>query len=483
MPEFDYVIVGGGTAGCVLAARLSDDPSTSVALIEAGPAHGSDATADPLGFPQRVLGGELDWSYRTIPQRAADDRIDVWPGGRVLGGSSAINAMGHLREHAAGYDAWGEGWRYADLLPYFQRSETAPGRDPSVRGTGGPMQVRAPEVRSAGAWAFFDAVVEAGYGFTDDISGTRQEGAFWYEMNVVDGRRQSAADAYLSPVLDRPNLAIIAEATAHRLTIDRGRCSGVAYAAADGVHEAHAHREVVVSAGTIGSPQLLMLSGVGPADHLRAVGVAVTADLPGVGANLHDHVQSRLSYDSSQPMGDRTGGPVGAMVRTSPSLSHPDIQLLMLDSGYPLSFAVHYPHSRGTVRLASADPAARPLIDPAYLTDERDVQALLAGLRVAREVAAAPSMSTWVRAETLPGDGDARAHMRATAGTYFHPIGTCAIDSVVDRDLTVRGVDGLRVVDASVMPSHIGANVNATVLAIAERAADLIKRSATSSGS
>jgi choline dehydrogenase len=475
MTEFDFIIVGGGTAGCVLAARLSEDPSVSVALIEAGPAQGSAATADPLGFPSRVLGSEFDWSYRTVPQRAADNRVDVWPRGRVLGGSSAINAMGHLRGHSAGYEAWGDGWRYDDLLPYFKRSETAPGRDPSVRGSFGPMVVRPPARRSAGSWAFFDAVAEAGFGFTDDISGKRQEGAFWYDMNIVDGRRLTVADAYLSPILGRKNLTIIAQATVRRLILERGSCTGVVYAAGDGVHEASATHEVVVSAGAIGSPQLLMLSGIGPAEHLREVDADVVVDLPGVGSNLIDHVQSILTYDSHQPIGDRIGGPAGAMVRTDSSLSYPDMQLLMLDSGYPLSFTVQYPHSRGTVRLASADPDASPLIDPAYLTDERDMETLLAGLRVVREVATAPSMSKWVRAETLPGDGDPRAHMRATASTYFHPVGTCAIGSVVDRDLTVRGVTGLRVIDASVMPSHIGANTNATVLAIAERAAELIR--------
>ena len=457
-----------------MAARLSEDPSVSVALIEAGPAQGSEATADPLGFPSRVLGGEFDWSYRTVPQRAAGNRVDVWPRGRVLGGSSAINAMGHLRGHAAGYESWGDGWRYDDLLPYFKRSETAPSGDPSVRGSSGPMVVRPPARRSAGSWAFFNSVVEAGFGFTDDISGKRQEGAFWYEMNVVDGRRLTVADAYLAPIRNRPNLTIIADAMVRRLIIERGSCTGVVYTTAGSVHQARATHEVVVSAGAIGSPQLLLLSGIGPADHLREVGVDVIVDLPGVGSNLIDHVQSVLTYDSHQPMGDRTGGPTGAMVRTDSSLSYPDVQLLMLDGGYPLSFAVQYPHSRGTVRLASADPDASPLIDPAYLTDERDMETLLAGLRVVREVATAPSMSEWVRAETRPGDGDPRAHMRATASTYFHPVGTCAMGSVVDSDLTVRGVTGLRVVDASVMPSHIGANSNATVLAIAERAAEFI---------
>ncbi|HEY0803689.1 MAG TPA: GMC oxidoreductase, partial [Pseudonocardiaceae bacterium] len=392
--------------------------------------------------------------------------------------------------------AGAKGWGYDDLLLYYRRSEHTEGRDPHYRGTGGPMRPTLPASTHPVAAAFIDAVQECGYPVSADLNGADAEGVARYELTVTGGARQSAADAYLRPFLDRPNLTVCTDAEVRQLVLAGSRCTGVRYTVAGAQRTARAG-EVVLCAGVIGSPHLLMLSGIGPADALRAHGIPVAADLPGVGANLSDQPMGPVIYATTQPVpaGVNNRGDALAALRTSPALPAPDFHFILIDFplippgtpgpqyGYTISFALLSPHSRGSVRLASGDPGVAPLIDPGFLTDERDVAGMLAGLRLAREIGGAPAMAAWRQDEVLPGAGvstagQERDYLRRNVGTYGHSVGTCrmGIDpaAVIDPRLQVHGIDGLRVADASVMPSLPAANPNATVLAIAERAADLI---------
>ncbi|GAA1176211.1 FAD-dependent oxidoreductase [Pseudonocardia alaniniphila] len=496
----DYLVVGAGTAGCVVASRLSEDPDVRVVLLEAGAADGPEAMSVPWTWP-RLLGTSVDWAYTTEPQTALTGRDLDYPRGRVLGGTSSINGMMHLRGHRANYDGWSAagatGWGYEDLLPYFCRSEHAAGRDERYRGTGGPMIVTGAEEVAPFENAAFEAVAELGLPISDDLNGADQDGVGWIDQNIVDGHRQSAADAYIRPVLaDRPNLTVMAGAVVRGLVLSGGRCRGVEYVL-DGVRRRiDATREVVLCAGAIGSPHLLMLSGIGPADDLRRHRIDVVADLPGVGRNLQDHPMARVIRSGAGPVASSTEvhRVLGALLRTTRTLDAPDVQIFFFDrpfypatvpvGGYAVAVAAARPHSRGTVTLASADPTVAPRIDPGLLTDDRDVAVLLAGLQMAREIAGTRALAGWSEQELRPGPDiqdrpRLREYLRESVHSGAHPAGTCRIgddeQAVVDTELRVRGVTHLRVADASVMPDLVGANPNATVLAIGERAAALIR--------
>jgi choline dehydrogenase-like flavoprotein len=492
---YDFIVVGGGTAGCVIAARLSEDDEVRVLLLEAGAGRPLEAMAVPPAWPT-LLRSRASWGEFTVEQASAGTTVFL-PRGRGLGGSSSINAMVFARGHRSSYDAWGKGWGFDDLLPYFKRSENAQGRDPALRGAGGPLTVGPAAPPNPVIEACLDAAAEAGHCRATDISGGLEEGFGLPDLNIVDGARQSAADAYLTPALARPNLDVVTGALVHRVRIEHGRCTGVEYEAGEGQVTSWCSREVVLSAGTIGSPQLLMLSGVGPASHLREVGVEVVVDLPGVGANLHDHSATDIVYTAARPVpvSRNNHGEAIGLLRGDPALDRPDLQILFIDDlgalaptgapldGYIIRVSPMLPYSRGTIRLAGPEPGRAPLLDPDYFGDERDMVTTVAGVHFAREIGNARALASWRGQEIGPGrdvtgDSGIRTYACRTLLSYWHPVGTCRIGAddraVVDTDLRVHGIRGLRVADGSVMPSIPSANTNATVYAIAERAAEII---------
>jgi choline dehydrogenase len=500
--HYDFVVVGAGTAGCVIAARLSEDSTARVLLLEAGSAQPLELMAVPPAWPA-LLGTSADWADQTVAQEATGSTVP-WPRGRGLGGSSSINGMNFIRGHRASYDAWAQrgakGWGFDDLLPFFMRSERTEGRDPALRGRDGPLTPAPAANGHPIAQAGLQAVAQAGHPIAADISAGTEQGFGWCDLNIVDGRRQSAANAYLNPVLDRPNLDVVTEALAHRLTITGGCCTGVEYSVGAEMFTVACQTEVVLTAGTVGTAQLLMLSGIGPRAHLREFGIDVVTDLPGVGRNLHDHPMSGIVYESARPVppGMNNHGEVQGLVSTGIGGYGPDMGILFIDvplredslpgpdpgQGYTIAASLMTPFSRGSLRLASDVPGAAPVIDPRYCTDARDVEMMVAGLRIAREIGRADALEPWRGAEALPGPGVAgdeqlRAYLRRNIRSYSHYAGTCALGTdgmaVVDPELRVHGIEGLRVADASVMPAAVSANTVATVYAIAERAADLIR--------
>jgi choline dehydrogenase len=499
MDGFDFVIVGGGTAGCVLAARLSEHREMSVLLLEAGGAGSPAGAENPPAWPS-LLQSRANWGDVARGQGAA--RVSVpMARGRVLGGSSVINAMVFVRGHRSSYDRWPEagakGWGFEDLLPFFRRTETARGRDAALRGTDGPLLVAAARHPNPLHAACLDAAEELGYRRAGDISGGLEEGFGWPDLNIVAGIRQSAVTAYLAGAMSRDNLRIVTNALVHRVLVERGRCVGVEYSLGGQLHRVGCSGEVVLAAGAVGSAQLLLLSGIGAGAALRPHGIDVVAELPGVGENLHDHPRATLVYRPARPLpaGANNHAETLGLLRSDPALDHPDLQIIFVDiprvastmtdpqTGYTIAAALMQPHSRGTVRLAGAHPDAAPLLDPRYLSDPRDLDALVRGLRIAREIGAAQALAPWRAEEALPGpqagdDAALRRYAQQALSSYYHPVGTCRIGtdgmSVVDPELRVHGINGLRVADASVMPSIVSGATNATVYAIAERAATLI---------
>lgn len=501
MATFDYIVVGAGTAGCVLAARLSEDPAASVLLLEAGGPARTRAMTVPNAWPEN-LGSQAEWGDVTTPQ--ADAGSGIYPRGKALGGSGAINAMAHVRGHRAVYDRWAadgaSGWAFADLLPYFLRSERADGRDPALRGSTGAVRVApaAADGRHPAAQALAAALADSGHPLTGDLSTGSQEGVAWIDLAIADGERVSSADAYLRPAALRANLTVATDCLATRLTVRDGRCAGVSYLRDGQLAEARAASEVIVCAGAIGSPQLLLLSGIGPARELRELGIDPVADVAAVGRNLQDHSIALLGCEPPVPLpvSSYNHGEVCAALRSDLAGAYPDLHLFTIllpvppsgftaaEAGFNLAASAVAPDSRGSVRLAAADPQTAPLIDPGFLRDPRDLDRLTAGLELLRELTASPRFAPVIKAELWPGPQvktreDLRGYIRRTVSSYYHPAGTCragsGADAVVDPQLRVAGVAGLRIADASVMPVITNAHPNATVLAIAERAAELVR--------
>jgi choline dehydrogenase len=526
---YDYVIVGAGSAGCVLASRLTENPDARVLLLEAGPPD----TADEIRIPAAInllFQTAYDWNYQTIAQDRLGGRSIYWPRGRVLGGSSSINAMIYIRGSRHDYDSWRddygcEGWGYTDLLPYFLRAESNTRGASAYHGASGPLSVQDLKFKSGLTGAFVAAARACGQPANDDFNGPAQDGVGYYQVTQKGGRRWSAADAYLHPAAGRPNLTVQTDALVTGIEIEAGRATGVRYLRRGAEEVATAEAEVIVAAGAIGSPQLLMLSGIGPASHLREHGIAVLADSAGVGSNLSDHpiVTAMWAAPRSRSLWEKAGpanlarwqmthtGPMttniaeaGGFSRTDPALPAPDIQWHALPVPYgdggladPASRALSVlitlvsVGSRGKIRLRSPDPRHKPSIDPSYLSDLSDLEPLVAAVGMAREFAAAKPLGRQLRAEVAPGadvrsDASVREWIRGNLSTIYHPVGTCAmggdsrlavskLTSVVDTELRVRGIEALRVVDASVMPTVPRGNTNAPTIAIAERAADLIQ--------
>lgn len=501
---FDYIVVGAGSAGCVVAARLSEDPDTRVLLLEAGGSDDHAHVADPAQWPA-LFYGERDWCYSTTPQRHADGRVVHCPRGKMLGGCHSHNASAWVRGHPSDYDRWAAlgnpGWEWESVLPIFKRIEDWQGPGSDLRGVGGPMYVKPPVDPDAGpiATAFIEAGREIGLPVLDDINGPRMEGVGYFNFTVKDGKRFTVVNAYLQPALDRPNLSVRMHAETRRLTFEGKRCTGVEYAQEGRARSARAGRETILCGGSIGSPRVLLLSGVGPARDLQALGIPVVADLPGVGGNLQDHpLIGGVSYETKGPLPEvRYNGAASTLWwKTDAALPSPNIQPVVIEfpfatpeladrlseNSYALAPSVVRPASRGRVTLSSADPDTPPAIDMNYLAEEADVKALLFGIDLCREMGASDAFEDLRQRELMPGPLDRRAMtdwVRQAVTTYFHPVGTCKMGgdemAVVGPTLRVRGCEGLRVADASIMPEITTGNTNAPSVMIGEKAAEMIR--------
>lgn len=503
--HFDYVIVGAGSAGCVLAARLSEDEAASVCLIEAGGEAMDPEIAEPAMWPM-LEGSEIDWGFETVPQQHTANRRHAWARGRVVGGTSCINAMAHVRGHPSDFDGWSEagctGWGYADLMPYFIASETSPFAPSSYHGDQGPIRQMVPDDPHPLTRCFMEAAESAGHAPTPEHNGERMTGPTLNTLVIVDGKRQSVADAYLKPALQRKNLTVLTGRLVDRLAFEGTRCSG-AYFNTDGRREKiEARQGVILSAGVIGSPAILMRSGIGRADELSELGISPRLDLPAVGQNLHDHLLSggnvyiakrevpftqtqhseSLLYTSRNGAGDAAPEMVAACV-VVPVVTD-EFEPPIFGEAYTLMFGFTRPKSRGYVRLQSADPQIAPVINPNYLAEEYDREIYMESMDRTRDLGGSGAFSDWRKEEYLPGDvlrtrAQKLAFLQNAAFTHHHPVGTCRMggdeSAVVDSTLAVRGTEGLHIVDGSVIPKILAGPNNAAIVAIAERKADLLR--------
>jgi len=521
--EYDYVIAGGGVAGCILANRLSADPTISVLLIEAGSKDSSPLIRAPGGLLPIMMAGRHAWRYMSAPQKHLDSRMLYSPRGKVLGGGSSINGMVYDRGMHSDYDRWAQagnrGWSFADVLPYFRRMESyAPSQD-VWHGQDGPIKVTRADQGHPFAQAFIAAGQQAGWPYNPDLNGASREGFGAVDLTLTGGQRCSASTAYLHPALKRPNLTVATNA--HTILFEGKRAAGIAYRDAGGDMIAKARREVILSAGAVNTPHLLMLSGVGPKAHLAEHGIALFHDLPGVGQNLQDHLAVHVKYKATKPLSllryanplrgavalgqyllfrtgplAQTGMSVACFIKSAPALDEPDIKMLLIMAlfsnngkkmvpvhGFYAHANVARPESTGSVTLASADPDVPPLLDQNYLATENDRRVARASVRAAREIFAQAAFDDFRGEELAPGkdvqtDEEIDAYIRRTAEADYHSVGTARMGSdamaVVDAELRVHGIEGLRVVDASVMPCIPGSNTAMPVAMIAEKASDMI---------
>ena len=520
--EYDYVVIGAGSAGCAIAARLSEDAANKVLILEAGPADTNDFIHIPATFPL-LFKTPLDWNYRSEPQASLNGGTLYMPRGKVFGGCSSINAMIYQRGHTSTYDTWGKtnpGWSYADVLPMFKKSETNSRGASKAHGGDGPLNVSDLSDPNPITIAMVEASKEAGYAMNHDFNDGQQEGIGMFQVTQKNGRRESTAVSYLHPAIDSGRLTAQAEAMVLKIIVTDGRATGVKFLVDGKEHTVTARKEIILSGGAINSPQILMTSGIGPKDHLEEHGITVIHDLPGVGQNLQDHYMMPVVYTCTKPIslsqagneeqaalyGKGKGlltsniGEGGGFLKINPESSAPDLQFHFVP-GYFILDGVGNPtdgsdaftilpslvqsKGKGSVTLASADPKTKPLINPNIFQNESDYDVLIAGMKIARKIIAASALDDLRGKEFLPGpavqtDEEIKAYINKYIQTIYHPVGTCKMGNdemaVVDHELRVHGIDGLRVADASIMPTIINANTNAPTIMIGEKCADLIRR-------